>query len=111
MMGYWKTARVVVLNALISGTLCFVNLVRNAGDRAEHALHAVDLASNVTEKYVLEHGRWPSSWEELETVSFSDHYLYQWPRDSKEIQARVAIDFSFSLEAVAKLEVDDNGRF
>jgi hypothetical protein len=84
----------------------FTCSVFTIGSRAEHTLHAVRLATVVVEQFVREHGRWPASWKELESVSAVDGVMYSWPRDSVEIQTHVEIDFDLTLERVAKEEAD-----
>jgi hypothetical protein len=64
------------------------------------------MATTVVEQFVQEHGRWPASWKELESVSGEDRPLYSWPRDSDQIKMSVEIDFDLKLEDVANQEPD-----
>jgi hypothetical protein len=104
---------VVLLSVALIGIMLFlVNLVRNFGDESEHALQAVNLTCCLVESYVSQKDVWPTSWRQLESVSCPAHNpLYKWPRDSSDIQQKVAIDFSLSLDDVAKLDIDDVSDF
>jgi len=74
---------------------------------AEQALWATCVVSAAAEQYVSQHGRWPTSWKELESVSASVGTVYSWPSDSAEIQKYVDVDFSLTLPEIADQEIDD----
>jgi hypothetical protein len=87
--------------------------------RAEKNLHSTIFVIRLVEQFVAEERRWPRSWAELESVSFpSDaprpgngelsvimiggQHGYEWPAASKDLQSRVAIDFSADPAALAR---------
>ena len=74
---------------------------------AEHALWATCAASAASEEYVSRNRKWPTSWEELESVSATVGTVYSWPDDSAEIREYVDVDFGMSLSDVADQNPDD----
>jgi hypothetical protein len=49
----------------------------------------------VVEDYVKSnHGAWPRSWQDLETLPSRSYGMYVWPKDRQRIQEYVAIDFA-----------------
>jgi hypothetical protein len=101
-----RSARSLIVLAIVVIAVLVVNSIRLAGNRAEHSLHAVRLVIVVVEKYIQQCGRWPSSWRDLESVNASENGMYSWPCDSEEIQAHVEVNFDLTLESVAHEEVD-----
>jgi len=70
---------------------------------AEKTLHATLFSVRLLERFVIERGRWPKSWSELEAVSIPEGLFGQkWPTASKEVQRRVSIDFEIDPLTVAR---------
>jgi hypothetical protein len=72
--------------------------------QADFALNATDIITIAVVGYVQEHGQWPTSWKNVESVPVK-HGKYSWPDDMddiKNIDDFVTIDFSLSLDQVAK---------
>src|SRR5262245_53897997 len=62
--------------------------------QAEQNLHDTIFTIRLVDAFVLQNGRWPSSWEELESLPISEELNERgWPAVSTEIQRRVHVDF------------------
>lgn len=84
--------------------------------QAEQTLHAAEFVFQLVDQFVHDHGRWPTSWSELEQMPFpsdtpstlnqslvrnvADERGY-WPAASQEIQQRVMIDFQADPKTIA----------
>lgn len=69
---------------------------------AERNLHATLFTIRLVEQLVADRGRWPGSWEELESFSAPDDlHGTRWPAASLEVQRRVRIDFQADPQEVA----------
>lgn len=84
--------------------------------KAEENLHATQFAIRLVEQFVYENGRWPTSWGELERVSFptgglsplSDwyadsrvqHELREWRHRWPKLESQVEIDFSADMAGI-----------
>jgi hypothetical protein len=87
-------------------------------------LHSTRYVIRLVNHFVQEHGRWPDSWEELESMPFESQSPrtgapatnvvrvggamdFNWPQQSSELQMRVAIDFTLDEADVVAQEVLD----
>lgn len=84
--------------------------------RAEENHHATLLTIRVVDQFIHEKHRWPTSWTELEEVSFpspapsplnvrwdGSRAMYNWPRDCHAVHERVEIDFDFDVYSSGNL--------
>lgn len=79
----------------------------SASVHAEYVLHAALLTVQLLEEYVVQHdGAWPRSWSDLETIPPRERGLFDWPKDSREVQRYVEIDFSANPERLAKQGIE-----
>ena len=69
---------------------------------ADLAFRATLKATDVVNKYVRERGRWPASWEDLESVPIIGDTEHMSPGDWDEMRAYVEIDFNLTVDEVAK---------
>ncbi len=81
--------------------------IRSAGIRAEFNYLATSATACAVEEFVVENERWPTSWDELTSVSLDLESKYSWPDDFPEIEKQVEVDFGLTLEEVAKQEPSD----
>jgi hypothetical protein len=93
----------VVVVAALAGALCVYKGV-SASLHAEHVLHAALLTLQVLDEYVAQHdGQWPRSWTDLEQLPPKERgSMFDWPKDSQEVQKYVTVDFSANAERSAK---------
>ena len=96
----------VVIAALAIG-YCLCQEI-SASLHAEHVLHASSLTVQLLEDYVVQHdGEWPRSWTDLEGLPPREWAVFEWPKDSQEVQQYVAVDFSADPQRLAKLKLDE----
>ena len=104
----FRTKLVIVLISMciagVIGTYCWVN---SFAYRTEQTLSATCFAAIVVEKYVCARGSWPSSWQELESVTATYGTLYSWPRDAATVRSYVEIDFDSTLDELTRKDVED----
>jgi len=66
---------------------------------AEQTLRAHNLVLDVIERFVEEHGSWPTGWDDLDTVSDPDGMspsCRDWPGGSERIRDRIRVRFGVS---------------
>lgn len=105
--------------------LCVIGLGAWTGYQAiqaEQNLHSTLFVIRLVDHFVQERGRWPDSWTELEELSFGPEstrsgaqgsnlirvggaMTVDWPRQSRELQNRVAIDFAASEADIVAQDV------
>lgn len=94
-------ALLAAVATLVVGWIAYHAL--SAAGHAEHALHAQLVTFPALKAYVVLHdGAWPRSWADLEQIPSESPSMYQWPRDSAEVQKYVAIDFSADPDRLLK---------
>jgi hypothetical protein len=92
----------VVLIAALLGNLCFYKGVSDSL-HAEHVLHAALLTVQLLDDYVASHGgEWPKSWANLEDLPPREWGMFEWPKDSHEVQTYVEVDFTADPKELAK---------
>ena len=99
-----------IVTVVLVATGALVVCVGSTARHAEFALHGTTLVIMVVEKYVHDHGKWPASWKDLESVSLDPGGRFSWPGGLKElqnIQEFVEVDFSLTLDQVANQRCDD----
>jgi hypothetical protein len=104
----WGVAAVLV--AAATAAVWFVCSISSFLRHAEFALHGTTLVTMAVEKYVQEHGKWPSSWRDLESVSVDNSGAFSWPSGLGELQnikEFVEVDFSLTLDQVANQRCED----
>jgi hypothetical protein len=69
---------------------------------AEANYHATTNVVRVVDQFVRIHGRWPRSWDELETLSGPELEQVGWPRRASAFRQRVFIDFDANPAEVAQ---------
>lgn len=86
-------------------------------------LHHTLFAIRLVDAFVVQHGRWPKSWSELEAMPFDsqtprsvqrDGYAifiggameFEWPRQAPEFRQRVVIDFDATPEEILIADVE-----
>lgn len=98
---------IVVVIAAIAAGFCLYEGI-SASLHAEHVLNAALLSVQLLEDYVVLHdGDWPRSWADLEGLPPREWAMFEWPKDSRNTQQYVAIDFSADPRRLAKQEVDE----
>jgi hypothetical protein len=71
-------------------------------------MQGVNFTTIIIEKYVEKEGKWPSSWEDLKTVSsVNEHSMYSWPEDWQKLQLYVHVDFHADPTILAKQSVEE----
>jgi hypothetical protein len=96
----------VCLAALFVG-FCIYRTVSDAL-HAENVLHAGRLTIKLLDDYVTEHdGRWPSSWTDLEKLPPTDGGMFEWPKDSAEVQRYIAVNFAARTDSLATQSVKE----
>jgi len=105
----WTALGVVLAAICVSAAMAYLGISTSL--QAEENLHSTIFVIRMVEKFVAEQKRWPRSWEELESFPFSSdaprpgngelsviriggQHGYDWPAASKDLQKRVAVDFS-----------------
>jgi hypothetical protein len=102
-----RIAAVVAFTAVLAGGF-FVYHGISASLHAEHVLHAALLTVQLLDDYVTTHdGQWPRSWADLETLPPREWAMFEWPKDSPEVQRYVAVDFSADPQRLAVQSVDE----
>jgi hypothetical protein len=108
----------VVLVTIVIGIGMAINAARVAY-KSEENLHAAQCVIRVVEQFVYENGRWPDSWQELESVSLTGNDLspmnawvatlgpgqynrFAWPRASKHLQACIEVDFKADTRQIVQ---------
>src|SRR5437868_383648 len=90
--------------ALIAFSIGFWFYIKtiNRSLEAERTLHAYSLTLDLTSVYCASHpGMWPRGWDDLINLKpLREHPIWQWPKDIAEIQSRIDVDFTTSLEQV-----------
>jgi hypothetical protein len=80
----------------------------SASLHAERGLHASLLTVQLLEDYVVRHdGEWPHSWTDLEGLPPRQWAWYEWPKDSREVQRFVAVDFSADPRRLAMEGIEE----
>lgn len=109
MVGEQATAlrcrRMMILGLLAAVLLTIVTAyyyTAKVAGRAEFAYQSRRIAFEAVEAYVEEHGRWPSSWDDLGPIGDIQVGKDAWPSDHEPIRSKIAIDFGLSLEDVAR---------
>jgi hypothetical protein len=70
---------------------------------AERTLHATLFTVRLVDQFVAERGRWPNSWDELESLPTTHDLLgTSWPAASAQIQRRVRIEFLAEPQRIAR---------
>ncbi len=97
---------VVCLVALIGG-YCVYRAISDAL-HAENVLHAGRLTIKLLDDYVTEHdGKWPSSWTDLKKLPPTDWAMFEWPKDSAEVQRYIAVNFAAGTDSIATQSVQE----
>jgi hypothetical protein len=101
-----RVAVVVALIAALIGGFCIYQRV-SSSLHAEHVLHAALLTVQLLNDHVAVHdGQWPRSWTDLEGLPPRKWAMFEWPKDSQEVQQYVAIDFSADPQRLATQNVE-----
>ena len=104
-MGRYSLFRAVIAVVLIAsaaGIWFVVRAIQNAVE-AEKNLHAVIATANALEEFVASTGRWPTSWDELATLSKpQSRSMYQFPKDVDLVRQRVRVRFDLTLNELSK---------
>jgi hypothetical protein len=80
----------------------------SAAVHGEYALHAVNLITVVVDDFVDKNGIWPTSWEDLKTVSSVNKWgMYSWPEDLEKVRLYVTVDFEADPAILAKQSVEE----
>jgi hypothetical protein len=98
---------VVVGAIVVSGLWCLYSAV-TVSLEAEKTLGAYWMVLDLVSTHVQKtSGEWPRSWDDLRKLSPSrETHGWKWPRDLKEIQKRIRIDFSVTCADVATQDPD-----
>jgi hypothetical protein len=92
---------------VLAGGWCLYQGV-SASNHAEHVLHAALLTVQLLEEHVVQHhGEWPRSWADLEALPPRRWGMFEWPKDSRDVQRYVAVDFSADPKRLAKQTADE----
>jgi hypothetical protein len=102
----FRSAIAIVVAGIVGATwLVYVGIATSL--RAENALHATRLTTQVIEDHVRQHnGQWPRSWTELERSSRRSRAMFKWPNDRTEIQRYVWVDFDANSNDLARQSAD-----
>ena len=105
----WATrSAIAIVIAGIVGAAWLVYVRIATSLRAENALHATLLTTQVIEDHARKHnGQWPRSWKELEQSSSRSRAMFKWPNDRAEIQQYVWIDFDANSNDLARQSADE----
>jgi hypothetical protein len=97
---------VAVIAAMVAGFCIYHGL--SASIHAEHVLHAALLTVQLLDEYVvLNDGKWPRSWSDLEKLPPKHRTgMFGWPEDSAKVQQYVELDFSVDPQNLAKKSAD-----
>jgi hypothetical protein len=101
----WPWFAIVALVLLIGGVAWFAVCFRRAVHdmlAAEDRLQAMILVCDLVGESVERSGfrSWPAGWEELERLPPREWSHFSWPRDSREVQQLVTVDFDADLATV-----------
>ncbi len=97
---------VVVAAGLAIGFWLYLGI--SSSLHAEHVLHAALLTVGLLDEYVDQHdGQWPRGWAELEGLPRREWAMFEWPKDSREVQRYVTVDFAADPKRLAKQSVDE----
>lgn len=97
----------LLLAGMIAIPVIVARSVRTQLD-AETRLHALIVTAHTIRAFAntQDPPRWPSSWDELATVTYTDHAWIHWPRDRTLIEEHVTVDFDIRLEAVLSTQTN-----
>src|SRR5262245_49347910 len=100
-------AVVTIVGALAGGICAYQSI--SASLEAERTLHAALLTVELLNDYESRHpGQWPRSWTDLEKLPKRESGgMFEWPKDSAEVQRYVSIDFSADPRRLAEQSVND----
>lgn len=102
-----RSVAVVLLAAIGIGVWSIYRGIRNSIE-AERTYHATLFTLRLVDHFVAEHGRWPSSWDELEAIPFKDDLFSKpWPDIAEEVRRRVQIEFKIDPTTVAHQDPED----
>src|SRR3954466_118486 len=102
-----RVAAVVVVIAALAGGFCIYQGV-SASLHAEHVLHAALLTVQLVNEHVVQHhGQWPHSWADLEDLPPREWAMFDWPKDSQQVQKYVVVDFSADPQRLAEQSVEE----
>lgn len=98
---------VVVIAAMVIGFCVYQGI--SASLHAEHVYHAALLTVQLLDEYVvLNDGKWPRSWSDLEKLPPRQRAgMFDWPEDSTKVQQYVEVDFSVDPQNLAKQSADE----
>jgi hypothetical protein len=91
--------------ALLGALIWVILRVRAAAQiefESEDRLQATIVTCDLVAEHVELKGTWPKAWADLEALPARDWARFKWPADSKEVQARVGIDFSYDLDEIGR---------
>lgn len=99
-------AATMILAVLVTGTWCVCHVIARM-KHVDLALRAAHGTTNAVKKYVREQKKWPTSWEDLESLSAAPGDAdYPLPDDWDETRRYVEINFDLTLDEVAKQQVE-----
>ena len=96
----WVIGSIVL--AVVLGASWFLWVIY-LGYSAERDYILARFVLELVEDYATEHGAWPKSWRDLEQVKRSEPW--DWPKDSRAIQRRIAVDFDVNVNELANQSV------
>ena len=98
---------IAALALVVCGVVWMLYTAYSVSIHAEYALHAVNLTTVVVDRYVEREGKWPRSWDDLNTIAIDRWGMYSWPQDSQRVQKYVSVDFGADLETLARQSVEE----
>jgi hypothetical protein len=99
------TGLLAVVAALVVGWFTYQGI--SASIHAEHVLQAAQLTIQLLRDYVVRHdGEWPRSWSDLEGLPSRSWGMFEWPKDSQNVQRYVTVDFNADTRRLARQGVN-----
>ena len=108
-MLFYKYRKAIISAFVVVGVITVMYVAWRGYHCALFAIEAeYSYCATVTVIFLVDHyldchnGKWPESWEDLESIPFDYVFgKYRWPADSDELQARVTIDFDVDIHLLA----------
>lgn len=96
------TSCTIILLLLSLAIFCTIYQGVRFSLNSEIGLIANRLTVELLRDYIKDHGEWPTSWEDMESLPPRHRGGFKWPEDRKKLQRHVHIDFDKNLDELAK---------